>query len=1539
MLVSQGNISSLGCSDSNDGLSKLTAFLAVCPFPRKPDIIGLSEVWSPAPTSLRRLHDTGYDVVTAIRNNRVGGGVLLAYRRTRWSAEILGTSTTFGASGRVEHATVRLHPRVRDGSPPFVAACLYTPPTNTSDVATAVAQDIGTYIAEFSPAIIVADWNADVRLEVPPTYHYLGPALRPVLELTHQIAAPVERTSLGSQSQFTLDYAATRSPLRARSSTAVVIETHPTIDHASVHHVMSFDSEPVAGATESNAVHHVRRCKWSACKPADLAAARQRAEAWFSAPGPGRGGVATMRALRSLEHWITCGLQRTMDALPRAPRPNGSGAPTVPPPVADAQRAAREAFALVDSMQEDTDGVDEARDAAAAAVEELRKQCDAFSQQLGLNDAARAHHDMKTAWNFFKRTAAPPAPSSIICNPATGERWSSDTEIACGFARVFAAKHGLDPALAASIPSECTTRGWRSALVPPVDIIRPVPWSLPPVTREELRAALRAHKTNQCPDGDAVDPRLLSLLPDAALDALCALFDLALALGVVPRRWKHALVTPLLKPHKPATLVDSYRPVAVTLLLCRTFERILQRRVGPAVELSEEQFGFRPGRSATDALAYLTQSIHDTSSFHCKYTPVKGRGGVKKERLAEDSQRAMFSTMMCCLDYTDAFAAISAADVARLFVARGGDWRYAHVFQDLMSERTIQVRYGSALSPRVPLERGAPQGAVTAPLAWALVADAIIRLMRRLTEPSPQNEFTFAQRTDEQSGTKLTAKSGAYLPEPRHPAVGYTYSAGVDQYTFDDVRKRPGNFIARIAYADDKNTALSGRDLPRLVELTQRVAFMESLFAGLLGIRMSPKSLIVLHNRSTASFNTALSRQSTQQALGTPVIILGLPAPIPVTDASVRVLGLQFGTNGKSDDYVHHVDTVIDTARADLDVVKRLRPVLSPFTTRALVQGLLSALLYAAPAFYPTLPPIHKDRLARIQYEAARLITGCIRHTRVQDVLAEANLLPLDLMCHIASHKLAERLRAAPASNPARARLLLNNVMLAHPSAKRNKEEEIAYQEESGRFSRDLRHAAPDPLPATASPEQPYRSVPAPRQPILQHLPRPLYEPHDTAPLSNIVFLLDLPKGKRKEDMSAAEISSFNSSQISAALAAAREASESPAIYFLTTDGSVSQGEDPDTGGAALLFHMSDPAAALRLRTPLEPTPDAEEDADPDEETVTYADSAARVVDYAARLRAAGARLVARTVMNVPHACSFTMEATALCAGLCETVLTLRSIVALDHGHVVSDDPLVLLLDPRSFLSMLQTGPCSQTELYGALAWWYLLAIARSGRKIVIGFVYSHDRILVHDFADAEAAREAASPVGETFAPWWKDVARVGYSPALREYFDDYKNGRLHSSRRNQIAPTWRSRHQPRPLNDQLLRCSMDKAKNIYRMRVGVDPQLGGWKHATDAETCPLCGEDGLSRRSVNTRGVDHLLCCGDEAARAKRKELFGKLLDAQGTLPHEALYDNHLVDKLLGYRSWFVSARDDQLQRMAALLAAQLPDAPPHPHPPDQEG
>ena len=64
--------------------------------------------------------------------------------------------------------------------------------------------------------------------------------------------------------------------------------------------------------------------------------------------------------------------------------------------------------------------------------------------------------------------------------------------------------------------------------------------------------------------------------------------------GEIPKSWKSAIITPLLKEGKD---VRSYRSVALTNSLCKIFERMINRRLVWSLEkenkIDTRQFGFR----------------------------------------------------------------------------------------------------------------------------------------------------------------------------------------------------------------------------------------------------------------------------------------------------------------------------------------------------------------------------------------------------------------------------------------------------------------------------------------------------------------------------------------------------------------------------------------------------------------------------------------------------------------------------------------------------------------------------------------------------------------------------------------------------------------------------------------------------------------------------------------------------------------------------------------------------------------------------------
>ena len=98
-----------------------------------------------------------------------------------------------------------------------------------------------------------------------------------------------------------------------------------------------------------------------------------------------------------------------------------------------------------------------------------------------------------------------------------------------------------------------------------------------------------------------------------ALAYLLSLFNAILHLGTYSLAWKLATIIPILKPTKDPTLPASYRPTALTCVLGKLLQKILNKRLFWFLEfnniLSPSQYGFRKGRNTLQALTDLNLSL------------------------------------------------------------------------------------------------------------------------------------------------------------------------------------------------------------------------------------------------------------------------------------------------------------------------------------------------------------------------------------------------------------------------------------------------------------------------------------------------------------------------------------------------------------------------------------------------------------------------------------------------------------------------------------------------------------------------------------------------------------------------------------------------------------------------------------------------------------------------------------------------------------------------------------------------------------------
>ena len=82
-----------------------------------------------------------------------------------------------------------------------------------------------------------------------------------------------------------------------------------------------------------------------------------------------------------------------------------------------------------------------------------------------------------------------------------------------------------------------------------------------------------------------------------------------------PKKWKEAVIIPILKPGKDSMDASSYRPIALISCLSKILEKILNKRLMWYLEknnlIDKTQCGYRPGRSAPDHLVRLTSDMQE----------------------------------------------------------------------------------------------------------------------------------------------------------------------------------------------------------------------------------------------------------------------------------------------------------------------------------------------------------------------------------------------------------------------------------------------------------------------------------------------------------------------------------------------------------------------------------------------------------------------------------------------------------------------------------------------------------------------------------------------------------------------------------------------------------------------------------------------------------------------------------------------------------------------------------------------------------------
>lgn len=234
---------------------------------------------------------------------------------------------------------------------------------------------------------------------------------------------------------------------------------------------------------------------------------------------------------------------------------------------------------------------------------------------------------------------------------------------------------------------------------------------IPAFTIEELQQAARSLRNKKAPGPDGVPMEVLKVITRSHPDVLLNMYNQCLNKGVFPAVWKRQRLVLISKGKGNPNSPSAYRPLCMLDAAGKLLERLLKPRLAAAIEaaggLSEQQHGFRRGRSTIGAIAEVVKAFQSAQ------------------------QRNHYSRRIVLLATLDVRNAFNSARWGSILSALATNFHIPdYLFRMINSylqdrELTFETLEGVQCKE---ITGGAAQGSILGPDLWNIAYDGILRM-------------------------------------------------------------------------------------------------------------------------------------------------------------------------------------------------------------------------------------------------------------------------------------------------------------------------------------------------------------------------------------------------------------------------------------------------------------------------------------------------------------------------------------------------------------------------------------------------------------------------------------------------------------------------------------------------------------------------------------------------------------------------------------------------------------------------------------------
>ena len=220
------------------------------------------------------------------------------------------------------------------------------------------------------------------------------------------------------------------------------------------------------------------------------------------------------------------------------------------------------------------------------------------------------------------------------------------------------------------------------------------------ISKDEVRTAMKRMKSGKAvgPDGIPVDA--WKCLGEMAVGLLTRLFNKILESERMPEEWRLSVLVPIFKNKGDVQSCGNYRGIKLLSHTMKVWERVVEARLRGEVPICEQQYGFMPGKSTTDAMFAL-------------------RMLMERYREGQKELHCVF------VDLEKAYDRVPREELWHCMRKSGVVEKYVRIVQDMYEDSVTAVRCAVGITDRFKVKVGLHQGSTLSPFLFAMVMDRL----------------------------------------------------------------------------------------------------------------------------------------------------------------------------------------------------------------------------------------------------------------------------------------------------------------------------------------------------------------------------------------------------------------------------------------------------------------------------------------------------------------------------------------------------------------------------------------------------------------------------------------------------------------------------------------------------------------------------------------------------------------------------------------------------------------------------------------------